>query len=225
MGDTPTSSDGESKEKNPKPWITDSQTLSFKRNEDRFMDNVKDLLKQYPQRTETYERINMAQLAYSPEEYVGRRFVFDGCAVRQRFRPADEYLAHRTLAGYVAFDIKPLTGGKKYGAYDDDIVFVAKKSFFKQWIPRIKGENDQWPWCVVSGIIQEFKNHKGVAFYAFVIDEFIICGDLGKISLDDIFSENPISNKNSPELKSFIAITARKDLYYEMSLDMRFGNK
>lgn len=114
LGDTPTSSDGESKEKNPKPWITDSQTLSFKRNEDRFMDNVKDLLKQYPQRTETYERINMAQLAYSPEEYVGRRFVFDGCAVRQRFRPADEYLAHRTLAGYVAFDIKPLTGGKKY---------------------------------------------------------------------------------------------------------------
>lgn len=64
-----------------------------------------------------------------------------------------------------------------------------------------------------------------MAFYAFVIDEFIICGDLGNITLDDIFSENPISNKNSPELKSFIAITARKDLYYEMSLDMRFGNK
>jgi hypothetical protein len=193
-----------------KPWITDSPNTIVER--------TGETLRKYPTRKETYEKVNMSKIEMFPEEYVGRRFVFDKCSVRQRFRPATDYYAHeRALSGFLTFEVQPRSSGKRYGAFDDNIVFVARKTFCRQWIERIHNENYEWPWSVISGTITEEKNHLGKPFYAFVIDEFLIChGEDGEVVLSDVFCEEEVSEKNSPELKSFIVILARHGMSYVM---------
>ncbi len=201
MAEEPSSTNG-----NARAWITDSPA--------EIVEGLNTEVKKHPKRHETYEQANISKIEMFPEDYVGRRFVFDKCEIWPEFEEPGTMGIH-PREDYFAFTIKPISSGKKMSS--NKFPFIAKKAFVKQWADKIRDGDFRWPWCVISGTVQKFgwrwafdKANETKWTYAFVVDEFVVCNTkTGEPISSLFFCEEPVSDKQSPETKSFTVINAR----------------